>query len=93
MFVFPSKEVAAPLLMIGPGTGVVPFIGYIEDREVEAAPEGRSAHLLFGCRRPSTDFIFKEVLEGARDKKLISNLDVAFSRIEEVDASRKNSYV
>mmetsp|Transcript_13213 Transcript_13213/g.20607 ORF Transcript_13213/g.20607 Transcript_13213/m.20607 type:complete len:208 (-) Transcript_13213:191-814(-) len=93
MFTFPPKESVAPLLMIGPGTGVVPFIGYIEDREVEAAPAGRKAHLLFGCRRPTTDFIFKDTLEGAAKTGLISDLEVAFSRIEEIDGSQKNSYV
>jgi len=32
MFHIPT-DMSTPLVMVGPGTGVVPFIGIIEDRE------------------------------------------------------------
>ena len=43
-----------PMLMVGPGTGVVPFIGFMQEREKakEADPEIKfgQAGLYFGCR-------------------------------------------
>ena len=46
MFEIPKES--GPLIMIGPGTGIVPFIGFIEDFETNK-PES-STHLYFGCR-------------------------------------------
>lgn len=46
MFEIPKE--CGPLVMVGPGTGVVPFIGFIEDFETNK-PE-QSTHLYFGCR-------------------------------------------
>ena len=43
-----------PMIMVGPGTGVVPFIGFMQERQKtrEASPEQAmgDAHLYFGCR-------------------------------------------
>lgn len=62
MFVIPEDE-KTPVIMVGPGTGVVPFIGFIEEREAKGMSGQRGeTHLFFGCRRPNTDFIFKHIL-------------------------------
>ena len=81
MFTIPPEN--PPLIMIGPGTGVCPFIGFLEERQKQAT-EGKSAQLseatlYFGCRSRDSDFIFKEVLESAESTKLV-NLNTAFSR-------------
>lgn len=78
MFVMPTQ---GPILMVGPGTGVVPFIGFLETFE-KTAPHSSSTHLYFGCRRPDSDYIFKDFLESATKNNLLSSLNVAFSRTD-----------
>ena len=75
-----------PIIMIGPGTGVAPFRGFLQAREVLQS-EGQmlgEAHLYFGCRRPDEDFIYKEELE-AFERKGLMKLHTAFSRADEAE--------
>lgn len=72
-----------PVIMIGPGTGLAPFRGFLQAREV-MRNEGKTlgeAHLYFGCRNPDEDFIYKEELE-AYEKAGIVTLHTAFSRVD-----------
>jgi len=75
------EDPAKPLVMIGPGTGLAPFRGFLQERAALRA-QGKTlgpAMLFFGCRNPSEDFIYREELEAfARDG--IVDLNVAFSR-------------
>ncbi|OBG81369.1 sulfite reductase subunit alpha [Mycobacterium sp. E802] len=68
----------APIIMIGPGTGIAPFRAFLQERQAAAAP-GRS-WLFFGDRRRATDFLYGSELEGFRDAGTLTRLDVAFSR-------------
>ncbi|ASF37892.1 NADPH--cytochrome reductase [Halobacillus halophilus] len=72
-----------PMVWIGPGTGIAPFRGFIQAREnlLEEGHRLGEAHLYFGCRHPEKDFLYKNELEKAADKGLIT-LHTAFSRIE-----------
>ncbi|MGP4076132.1 bifunctional cytochrome P450/NADPH--P450 reductase [Halobacillus sp. K22] len=72
-----------PMVWVGPGTGIAPFRGFIQAREnmLEEGHNLGEAHLYFGCRHPEQDFLYKNMLENAADKGLIS-LHTAFSRIE-----------
>lgn len=66
-----------PIIMIGPGTGIAPFIGFIEQRLREEA-SGQN-WLFFGCRHEKQDFLYAEQLqEFARREKIL--LHTAFSR-------------
>ncbi len=66
------------VIMIGPGTGVAPFRGFLQQRVADGAP-GRN-WLLFGGRHRDRDFLYQlEWLEAAKRRKL-ARLDVAFSR-------------
>ncbi|MER1987744.1 MAG: bifunctional cytochrome P450/NADPH--P450 reductase [Solibacillus sp.] len=80
------KNPQTPIIMIGPGTGVAPFRGFLQAREVLQS-EGEmlgEAHLYFGCRRPDEDFIYKEELE-AFERKGVMKLHTAFSRADETE--------
>ncbi|MCZ8130499.1 MAG: assimilatory sulfite reductase (NADPH) flavoprotein subunit [Steroidobacteraceae bacterium] len=66
------------VIMIGPGTGVAPFRGFLQARVADGA---RGRHWLFyGGRHLDSDFLYQlEWLEALR-KKQLHRLDVAFSR-------------
>ena len=68
----------APVIMIGPGTGVAPFRAFMQHREASGA-EGRN-WLIFGDRNAREDFLYQ--LDWARYRKrgLLTRMDVAFSR-------------
>ncbi|XP_047111254.1 NADPH--cytochrome P450 reductase [Schistocerca piceifrons] len=70
-----------PIIMIGPGTGLAPFRGFIQERHLskkEGKPVGDTI-LYFGCRKKSEDFIYQDELEQyVSDGSL--KIYVAFSR-------------
>ncbi|MGW6534492.1 molybdopterin-dependent oxidoreductase [Streptomyces sp. NPDC055051] len=74
----PPADPAAPLIMVGPGTGVAPFVGFLEDRRARGHT-GRN-WLFFGEQREATDFYYREELEAHRASGLLDRLDTAFSR-------------
>jgi len=81
------KDLSTPIIMVGPGTGVAPFMGFLEERNVLAKKQGTKlgpAHLFFGCRSSNTDFIYKDALESYKNNGVLSadGLHVAFSREE-----------
>ncbi len=70
----PSRDV----IMIGAGTGVAPYRGFLQER-VESGASGRQ-WLVFGGRHLASDFLYQaEWLEALR-KGTLHRLDVAFSR-------------
>ncbi|MGV9310668.1 sulfite reductase subunit alpha [Streptomyces sp. NPDC003691] len=68
----------APMIMIGPGTGVAPFRGFLHERAARGA-DGRN-WLFFGDQHRSTDFVYEDELAGFRESGLLTRLDLAFSR-------------
>lgn len=61
-FRLPTKT-ETPVIMIGPGTGLAPFRGFIQERDV-CVKEGKTVGdtiLYFGCRKRSEDYIYEEV--------------------------------
>jgi len=70
-----------PVIMIGPGTGLAPFRGFIQERDwqkKQGKPVGET-HLYFGCRNRNIDYIYREELEQYESDGVIS-LHTAFSR-------------
>ena len=64
-FYAPDPEV--PLIMIGPGTGVAPFVGFLQHRKTQRESNNHKmapSWLFYGCRHRDKDFLFKEELEG-----------------------------
>ena len=68
--------------MIGPGTGVAPFIAYSQEREVWQT-QGKTlapATLYFGCRKRDSDYIYRDDMKKWSDSGVLSTLKEAFSR-------------
>ncbi|MBN3325408.1 NCPR reductase, partial [Atractosteus spatula] len=71
-----------PVIMIGPGTGIAPFIGFIQERGwlKEQGKEVGETVLYYGCRHKNEDFLYQEELEAFEKAGVITQLNVAFSR-------------
>ena len=64
--------------MIGPGTGIAPFRGFLHQRCATGA-KGRN-WLFFGDRSAATDFLYRDELEPMLASGHLTRLDTAFSR-------------
>lgn len=83
VYLQPSKDftvpadVTAPLIMIGPGTGVAPYRGFLQERVVAGAT---GKHwLFFGERRQLSDFYYEDYWHELEARGHL-RLSVAFSR-------------
>ncbi|WP_405461209.1 bifunctional nitrate reductase/sulfite reductase flavoprotein subunit alpha [Streptomyces sp. NBC_00101] len=74
----PPADPATPMIMVGPGTGVAPFIGFLEDRR--ARGHTGPNWLFFGEQRRATDYYHRRELEAYRASGHLDRLDLAFSR-------------
>nr|UWK20407.1 cytochrome P450 reductase [Trichoderma rhododendri] len=63
-FKLPSDP-AKPIIMIGPGTGVAPFRGFMQERAQQARNGIDVGHtiLFFGCRKSTEDFMYESEFE------------------------------
>jgi sulfite reductase (NADPH) flavoprotein alpha-component len=67
-----------PIIMIGAGTGLAPYRGFIEKR-AETGAKGKS-WLFFGGRNYLTDFLYQLEWQDHLKSGALTNIDVAFSR-------------
>ncbi|KAI8603805.1 hypothetical protein EDD21DRAFT_368112 [Dissophora ornata] len=104
-FNLPS-DAAKPVIMIGPGTGVAPFMGFLEHRAEQRKIKKRLANvgsgprrsledmfgemwLFFGCRDRKKDWLFREQMEEYKKEGVLTELQLAVSREENVPNSAK----
>ena len=89
-FKLPS-DASIPVIMIGPGTGVAPFRGFVQSR-IRHAEQGKQVGrtmLFYGCRSQQEDFLYKEEWQLAAEKLTpdVFSMHVALSRQQGVPKS------
>ncbi|MFG1477436.1 PepSY domain-containing protein [Xanthobacter sp. V4C-4] len=67
-----------PVLMIGAGSGIAPFPGFLDERR--ASGRAGPAWLIFGNRHRDGDFLWRDRFEAALADGTLTRLDTAFSR-------------
>lgn len=74
----PPSDPDTPMIMIGPGTGIAPFRGFLQERRAlgHSAPNW----LFFGEQHAATDYYYRDELEQMRSDGFLTELDLAFSR-------------
>lgn len=84
MYIQPNKKFrlpkgsSTPMIMVGPGTGIAPFRGFLHERQA-MGHTGRN-WLFFGERSAQTDFLYCRELRQMCDSGHLTRLDTAFSR-------------
>ena len=76
-FRLPEDDLA-PIIMIGPGTGIAPFRAFLEERK--ARKSKGSNWLFFGDQTKKDDFIYEEEILDLKKSGILTKLDLAFSR-------------
>lgn len=81
------KDHKTPIIMIGPGTGVAPFVGFLQHRKLQSKEQDPKVvygptWLFYGCRNRDHDFLYKDELQGFQSTGVLSKLVVSFSREE-----------
>uniref|UniRef100_A0A8C5TKU7 Nitric oxide synthase n=1 Tax=Malurus cyaneus samueli TaxID=2593467 RepID=A0A8C5TKU7_9PASS len=78
-------EPAKPCILIGAGTGIAPFRSFWLQRLYEQENRGKwgigDMTLLFGCRQPELDHIYREEVEEMKRKGVLKNVYTAYSRL------------
>lgn len=84
VFIQPNKSFKlpgnpeAPIIMVGPGTGVAPFRSFMQERE-ETGASGKS-WMFFGDQHFVTDFLYQTEWQKWLSDGVLTKMDVAFSR-------------
>lgn len=84
IFVHTAKHFRVPedpsthVIMVGPGTGIAPFMAFLQERKVSGAT-GQN-WLFFGDQKSATDFLYREELEIWQQEGVLHKLSTAFSR-------------
>ena len=76
-FKLPEDD-AAPVIMVGPGTGIAPFRAFIQEREARGA-QGKN-WLFFGDRTFTQDFLYQVEWQKYLKAGVLDQIDLAFSR-------------
>jgi sulfite reductase (NADPH) flavoprotein alpha-component len=72
------EDASAPIIMIGPGTGIAPFRAFLEERQAKGHPGDN--WLFFGEQRRALDFLYEQQFTAMVEDGTLTRLDTAFSR-------------
>ena len=72
------QDPTKPMIMVGPGTGIAPFVSFLQER-AESKATGKN-WLFFGDQHEAFDFLYEEELRTYQADGLLTRLDTAFSR-------------
>ena len=72
------EDADRPVIMVGPGTGIAPFRGFLHERAEAGATGGN--WLFFGDQHRATDYIYEDELTDLEEKGVLTKLSLAFSR-------------
>ncbi|MEO9591177.1 sulfite reductase subunit alpha [Rhodopirellula bahusiensis] len=76
-FTVPADE-NVPMIMVGPGTGIAPFVAFLQERASRKSPGDN--WLFFGDQHEAFDFLYESELTQYVHSGVLSRLDTAFSR-------------
>jgi len=81
---YPPKSISTSFIMVGPGTGLAPFRGFLQERKMQLqssnGEEKGEAILFFGCRS-NLDYLYEDELTTYHKDGVLSDLQIAFSRV------------
>ena len=72
------EDSSAPVIMVGPGTGVAPFRAFLQERRAKA--DSGKNWLIFGDQHHATDFLYEDLWTEMLQDGTLTRLDTAFSR-------------
>ena len=89
-----TTQTSPPLVLVGPGTGIAPFVGFL--RHLQALVPAQTAsqllppiHVFFGCRHANHDYLYRDELAQFVQDGYIAKLYTAFSRdLDDKDGKR-----
>jgi NADPH-dependent sulfite reductase flavoprotein alpha-component len=74
----PPQDSQTPMIMVGPGTGIAPFRGFLQERR--ALGHTGPNWLFFGDQHREQNFYYRDDLQDMVDDGFLNRLDLAFSR-------------
>ena len=77
------KDLSKPMLMICTGSGIAPFISFLEELEFSKKDNNYETYLIFGSKNIKNDFIFEKELKEYKKKGILTEYYTAFSRDQE----------
>uniref|UniRef100_A0A914VIP3 Methionine synthase reductase n=1 Tax=Plectus sambesii TaxID=2011161 RepID=A0A914VIP3_9BILA len=84
-FRLPQLASSVPMILIGPGSGIAPFLGFLQEIMHEHLGGKNSCleterWVFFGCRQLDQDFIYRDELEAFERERIITKLVVCESQ-------------
>jgi len=91
VFSLPS-DLSTPILMLCTGSGIAPFISFLEELEFNKSDKKYETYLIFGSMNKKNDFIFEKELEEFKKKGILTEYYTAFSRDQEKKVYAQNVF-